>query len=78
MAFYVVKNQTSGAYLSMRGDAWVTDLRDAAIFTLKSSATNSIRRAWQADCCVERIERLPDRVRRTPPSSTRRPTDVLT
>ena len=62
MSFYVVKNQSSGTYLSMRGDAWVPDVQHAAIFTLRSTATHSIHRAWLDFCSVERIERLPDRI----------------
>jgi hypothetical protein len=63
MAFYVVRNQSNGAYLSMQeGDTWVDDVRCAAIFTLRSTAAHSIRRAWQGVCEVERIERLPDRI----------------
>ena len=64
MSFYVVKNQSSGTYLSMQGDTWVADLEYAAIFTLRSTATHSIRCAWLDFCLVERIERLPDRIPR--------------
>ena len=48
MGFYVLKNQTNGLYLSMRGDGWVVDLREAAVFSLRSTAVSSIRRAWGA------------------------------
>ena len=62
MAFYVVRDRTSGMYLSMRGDNWVTDLRDAAVFSLRSTAASTIRIAWRGRCVVERIEQLPDRI----------------
>ena len=62
MAFYVIRNQSNNGYLSMQGDGWVADLKHAAIFTLRNTATHSIRRAWLEFCVVERIERLPDRI----------------
>lgn len=65
MAFYVVRDQTNGTYLSMLGDRWVTDLREAAVFSRRSTALHTIRPAWRDRCVVERIERLPDRI---PPS----------
>lgn len=76
MFFYVVKNQSSGTYLSMQGDTWVPDVQHAAIFTLKSTATHSIRRAWLAFCCVERIEQLPNRIP-NPERSNGGPTTTL-
>ena len=64
MAFYVVRNHAGGAYLSLYGaETWVVDVREAAVFTQRTTATRSIRRSWQDVCIVERLERLPDRVR---------------
>ena len=64
MAFYVVRNQADGTYLSLYGaKAWVLDVREAAVFTQRTTATRSIRQAWQGFCVVERISRLPDRIR---------------
>jgi hypothetical protein len=68
MPFYVLKRQPGGEYLSMRGDAWVQDVRDAVVYTSKSTATSAIRRAWQGSCMIERIARLPDRARRIGPA----------
>jgi hypothetical protein len=65
MPFYVLKRQPGGEYLSMRGDGWVRDIRDAVVYTSKSTATSAIRRAWQGNCMIERIARLPDRAPRT-------------
>ena len=73
MAFYIVRDKANGMYLSMRGDSWVVDLRDAAVFSLRSTAESTIRIAWRGRCVVERIERLPDRIptpRRTKRSAT--------
>jgi hypothetical protein len=64
MPFYVLKHQ-SGEYLSLGGNGWVGDLRQAAVFTSRSNAHNAIRRAWQGVCMIERIGRLPDRIPRT-------------
>jgi hypothetical protein len=64
MAFYVVRNHAGGTYLSLYGaKTWVLDVREAAVFTQRSSATRSIRHAWRGDCMVERLERLPDRIK---------------
>ncbi len=65
MPFYVLKRRPTGEYLSMRGDKWVHDIREAVVYTSKSSATSAIRRAWRDTCMVERIARLPDRAPRT-------------
>ena len=48
MAFYVVRDQTNGTYLSMLGDRWVTDLREAAVFARRSTALHTIRPAYGA------------------------------
>jgi hypothetical protein len=64
MPFYVVMRQPSGDYLSMHGNSWVIDIRDAAVYTAKSAATSAIRRTWRGSCTVERITRLPDRLPR--------------
>jgi hypothetical protein len=64
MPFYVLKHQ-NGEYLSLKGNEWVADLREAAVFTSRSNATNAVRRAWQGLCQIERIVRLPDRIPRT-------------
>ena len=61
MPFYVIKYQSTGEFLSMQGNTWVGELRDAAVFTSRRTANSSIRRAWEGLCLVERIERLPDR-----------------
>jgi len=58
MPFYVLKRQ-SGEYLALLGNQWVSDLREAAVFTSRSNASNAIRRAWQDECVIERIVRLP-------------------
>jgi hypothetical protein len=77
MPFYVITRQPSGEYLAMQGDRWINDIREAAVYTTKSGATSAIRRIWRGTCTIERIARLPDRVRRaghprhahsTPPS----------
>jgi len=65
MPFYVLKRQ-SGEYLALLGNQWVSDLREAAVFTSRSNASNAIRRAWQDECVIERIVRLPNRIPRTP------------
>jgi hypothetical protein len=65
MPFYVLKRQT-GEYLALQGNHWVSELREAAVFTSRSNASNAIRRAWQGECLIERIIRLPDRIPRTP------------
>jgi hypothetical protein len=63
MPFYVVRDQINGTYLSMLEDKWVTDIREAAVFSRRSTALHTIRTAWRDRCFVERIERLPDRNR---------------
>jgi hypothetical protein len=75
MAFYVVRDKTNGMYLSMLGDNWVADLRDAAVFSQRSTAASTIRIAWRSRCVVERIERLPDRI--PPPRRTKRGATTL-
>src|SRR5205814_1100429 len=61
MAFYVVRNHAGGAYLSLYGaETSVADVREAAIFTQRTTAIRSMRRCWQDICIVERLERLPD------------------
>jgi hypothetical protein len=64
MPFYVVMRKTSGDYLSMQGNSWVIDIRDAAVYTARSAATSAIRRTWRETCTVQRITRLPDRIPR--------------
>ena len=66
MPFFVVKNEAAGMFLSMRGDGWVAQVEDAAVFTLRSTAVHSIRQGWREFCRVERIQRLPDRKPRSP------------
>ena len=66
MPFYVVKDRGTGRFLSLLGDRWVEDVREAAVFSQRRTATSSIRNAWQERCIVERIERLPDRLTRRP------------
>jgi hypothetical protein len=63
MPFYVMRRAPDGEYLSMRGDSWVRDVKDAVVYTSKSTATSAIRRAWRGVCTIERIARLPDRTR---------------
>jgi hypothetical protein len=63
MPFYVIRYESTGEYLSMQGNSWVNDMRDAAVFTSRRTATSSIRRAWVGLCAIERIDRLPDRIR---------------
>ena len=63
MPFYVVRDRGTGRLLSLLEDRWVKDLREAAVFSQRRTATSSIRVAWRARCVVERIERLPDRIR---------------
>ena len=60
--FYIVKHHVDGKYLSIWLDAWVADVRKAAVFTLKSNAERAIRHGWKGACMVERIHRLPDRI----------------
>jgi len=62
MPFYVVRDRGTGRFLSLLEDGWVKDLREAAVFSQRRTATSSIRVAWQGRCVVERIERLPDRI----------------
>ena len=62
MPFYVVRDQGTGRFLSLLEDRWAEDLREAAVFSERRTATRSIRVAWQGRCVVERIERLPDRI----------------
>jgi hypothetical protein len=63
MAFYAIKDTTSGLYLSILENAWVGELREAAIFSRRSTALSTIRGAWRDRCMIERIIRLPDRPR---------------
>ena len=60
MAFYIIRNRTEGNYLSLRLGGWVADLREAAVFSARSTAVKAIPHAWRDICVVERIERLPD------------------
>ena len=64
MPFYVIRNSSTGLYLPLLGSTWVADLRYAAVFSMRGTAVNAIRRAWRTSCVVERITRLPDRIPR--------------
>jgi len=64
MPCYVIRNPNSGLYLSLVGNTWVSDLRHAAVFSLRGTAVSAVRYAGRKSCVVERIERLPDRIPR--------------
>ena len=65
--WYVIVDAT-GHYMPLLGGnrPWVKDLRGAEVFTGMGYAKNALRRYVdkRPGCRVERIPRLPDRVRR--------------
>ena len=63
--WYVIVNE-QGEYLPLAAIGWVSDMRQAEVFTAKGDAKSVLRRVMRVrpDCRIERIPRLPDRIPR--------------